>query len=77
MCPEPYPDENLEFLRSQNIQLLHFGIEGKTVIFFSHSVLFFAKIFHFTSSCEIHMFYLLAISICLIACMCTSVLVNV
>lgn len=33
LCPEPYPEENLEFLRSQNIQLLQFGIEGKTVIF--------------------------------------------
>ncbi|GKV02387.1 hypothetical protein SLEP1_g14826 [Rubroshorea leprosula] len=31
LCPEPYPEENLEFLRSQNIQLLQFGIEGKTV----------------------------------------------
>lgn len=30
LCPEPYPEENLEFLRSQNIQLLQFGIEGKT-----------------------------------------------
>ncbi|KAL6139342.1 PREDICTED: probable tyrosine-protein phosphatase At1g05000 [Fragaria vesca subsp. vesca] len=30
LCPEPYPEENLEFLRSQNIRLLQFGIEGKT-----------------------------------------------
>ncbi|XP_050384286.1 tyrosine-protein phosphatase DSP3 [Argentina anserina] len=30
LCPEPYPEENLEFLRAQNIQLLQFGIEGKT-----------------------------------------------
>lgn len=29
LCPEPYPEENLEFLRSQNIQLFQFGIEGK------------------------------------------------
>ncbi|KAI4302047.1 hypothetical protein L6164_035266 [Bauhinia variegata] len=33
-CPEPYPQENLDFLRSQNIRLFQFGIEGKTVIFF-------------------------------------------
>ncbi|KAL6192667.1 hypothetical protein ACLB2K_033753 [Fragaria x ananassa] len=26
---EPYPEENLEFLRSQDIQLFQFGIEGK------------------------------------------------
>ncbi|KAM2895708.1 hypothetical protein FF1_010773 [Malus domestica] len=30
LCPEPYPEANLEFLRSQNIRLLQFGIEGKT-----------------------------------------------
>ncbi|KHN14775.1 Putative tyrosine-protein phosphatase [Glycine soja] len=30
LCPEPYPQENLEFLQSQNIRLFHFGIEGKT-----------------------------------------------
>ena len=30
LCPEPYPEENLEFLKSQNIQLFQFGIEGKT-----------------------------------------------
>ncbi|XP_057435771.1 tyrosine-protein phosphatase DSP3 [Lotus japonicus] len=30
LCPEPYPQENLEFLRSENIQLFQFGIEGKT-----------------------------------------------
>ena len=30
LCPEPYPEENLEFLRSQNIRLFQFGIEGKT-----------------------------------------------
>lgn len=29
LCPEPYPEENLKFLRSQNIQLFQFGIEGK------------------------------------------------
>ena len=32
LCPEPYPEENLDFLRSQNIRLFQFGIEGKTVI---------------------------------------------
>ncbi|KAK8590154.1 hypothetical protein V6N13_088935 [Hibiscus sabdariffa] len=30
LCPEPYPEENLDFLRSQNIRLFQFGIEGKT-----------------------------------------------
>ncbi|RZB93768.1 Tyrosine-protein phosphatase DSP3 [Glycine soja] len=32
LCPEPYPEENLDFLRSQNIRLFQFGIEGKTDI---------------------------------------------
>lgn len=31
LCTEPYPEENLSFLRSQNIRLFQFGIEGKTV----------------------------------------------
>ncbi|KAG4992618.1 hypothetical protein JHK87_026075 [Glycine soja] len=31
LCPEPYPEENLDFLRSQNIRLFQFGIEGKTI----------------------------------------------
>ncbi|TKY52037.1 tyrosine-protein phosphatase [Spatholobus suberectus] len=30
LCPEPYPQQNLEFLRSHNIRLFHFGVEGKT-----------------------------------------------
>ncbi|CAL0299977.1 unnamed protein product [Lupinus luteus] len=30
LCPEPYPQQNLDFLQSQNIQLFQFGIEGKT-----------------------------------------------
>ncbi|KAI6684373.1 hypothetical protein NL676_030286 [Syzygium grande] len=30
LCTEPYPEENLSFLRSQNIRLFQFGIEGKT-----------------------------------------------
>ncbi|XP_020222434.1 tyrosine-protein phosphatase DSP3 [Cajanus cajan] len=30
LCPEPYPQHNLEFLESQNIRLFHFGIQGKT-----------------------------------------------
>ncbi|KAJ4721520.1 Tyrosine phosphatase family protein [Melia azedarach] len=30
LCPEPYPEENLKFLAAHNIQLLQFGIEGKT-----------------------------------------------
>ncbi|XP_050897853.1 tyrosine-protein phosphatase DSP3 [Lathyrus oleraceus] len=32
LCPEPYPKENLEFLKSQNIRLFQFGIEGKTEV---------------------------------------------
>ncbi|XP_075634116.1 inositol diphosphatase DSP3-like isoform X2 [Castanea sativa] len=31
LCPEPYPEENLEFLQSRNIRLFQFGIEGKTM----------------------------------------------
>ncbi|KAF3452459.1 hypothetical protein FNV43_RR02892 [Rhamnella rubrinervis] len=30
LCFEPYPEENMEFLRSNNIKLFQFGIEGKT-----------------------------------------------
>ncbi|KAK9997973.1 hypothetical protein SO802_017576 [Lithocarpus litseifolius] len=30
LCPEPYSEENLEFLQSRNIRLFQFGIEGKT-----------------------------------------------
>ncbi|GMI85401.1 plant and fungi atypical dual-specificity phosphatase 3 [Hibiscus trionum] len=30
LCPEPYPEENIEFLLSHNIRLFQFGIEGKT-----------------------------------------------
>ncbi|GAB4835386.1 Tyrosine-protein phosphatase dsp3 [Ancistrocladus abbreviatus] len=29
LCPEPYPEEHCKFLRSQNIRLFQFGIEGK------------------------------------------------
>lgn len=28
LCPEPYPDNNMEFLKSNGIQLFQFGIEG-------------------------------------------------
>ncbi|XP_023516464.1 probable tyrosine-protein phosphatase At1g05000 [Cucurbita pepo subsp. pepo] len=28
LCPEPYPEENLEFLRANNIKLFQFKIEG-------------------------------------------------
>ncbi|OIT06614.1 PREDICTED: probable tyrosine-protein phosphatase At1g05000 [Nicotiana attenuata] len=28
LCPEPYPEENLEFLRINNINLFQFGIDG-------------------------------------------------
>ncbi|KAK4748728.1 hypothetical protein SAY87_015314 [Trapa incisa] len=30
LCPEPYPEENIEFLNDQNIRLFQFEIEGKT-----------------------------------------------
>ncbi|OAY32278.1 tyrosine-protein phosphatase DSP3 [Manihot esculenta] len=30
LCLEPYPQENMEFLRAHNIKLFQFGIEGKT-----------------------------------------------
>nr|XP_025618622.1 uncharacterized protein LOC112710565 isoform X2 [Arachis hypogaea] len=33
LCLEPYPKENLEFLRSMNIRIFQFGIEGKTIWF--------------------------------------------
>lgn len=32
LCPEPYPEENLDFLKEQNIRLFQFGIEGKTEV---------------------------------------------
>ncbi|CAH9122545.1 unnamed protein product [Cuscuta epithymum] len=28
LCPEPYPEENKEFLRLNNVKLFQFGIEG-------------------------------------------------
>ncbi|MBD4017441.1 hypothetical protein GUI04_00080, partial [Xanthomonas citri pv. citri] len=28
LCPEPYPRENLEFLKAHNIRLFQFGIDG-------------------------------------------------
>ncbi|XP_071711188.1 inositol diphosphatase DSP3-like [Rutidosis leptorrhynchoides] len=28
LCPEPYPKENLQFLKEQNIRLFQFGIDG-------------------------------------------------
>lgn len=45
LCCEPYPQENLEFLRANNIKLLQFGIEGKSVIFCS-SLQFFQGCLH-------------------------------
>lgn len=35
LCYEPYPEENMEFLRAHNIKLFQFGIEGKTEPFVS------------------------------------------
>ena len=31
LCPEPYPEENLEFLRINGIKLFQFGIDGSKV----------------------------------------------
>ncbi|ANM69016.1 Phosphotyrosine protein phosphatases superfamily protein [Arabidopsis thaliana] len=31
LCPEPYPEDNLKSLASNNIKLFQFGIEGKTM----------------------------------------------
>ncbi|GJX74787.1 probable tyrosine-protein phosphatase, partial [Tanacetum coccineum] len=28
LCPEPYPEHNMEFLKANGIQLFQFGIEG-------------------------------------------------
>ncbi|WOL04194.1 putative tyrosine-protein phosphatase [Canna indica] len=28
LCPEPYPDDNMEFVRTHEIRMFHFGIEG-------------------------------------------------
>jgi len=33
LCPEPYPEANMEFLKSNGIKLYHFGIEGHKVSF--------------------------------------------
>ncbi|CAK9327828.1 unnamed protein product [Citrullus colocynthis] len=35
LCPEPYPEENLEFLKANNIKLFQFKIEGKKEPFVS------------------------------------------
>ncbi|CAN1262200.1 Tyrosine-protein phosphatase DSP3 [Linum perenne] len=34
LCPEPYPQENIEFLANNDITLFQFGINGQTVILF-------------------------------------------
>ncbi|CAH1444768.1 unnamed protein product [Lactuca virosa] len=34
LCPEAYPEHNLEFLKSNRIQLFHFGIEGTKESFY-------------------------------------------
>ncbi|KAJ0759381.1 putative protein-tyrosine-phosphatase [Helianthus annuus] len=31
LCPEPYPDHNVEFLKANRIHLFQFGIEGTKV----------------------------------------------
>ncbi|KAF3334367.1 putative tyrosine-protein phosphatase [Carex littledalei] len=35
MCPEPYPEENLKFLKSHGIKLFQFGIDGSKEPFIS------------------------------------------
>ncbi|KGN66676.1 tyrosine-protein phosphatase DSP3 isoform X2 [Cucumis sativus] len=35
LCPEPYPEENLKFLKANNIKLFQFKIEGKKEPFVS------------------------------------------
>ncbi|KAL4581366.1 hypothetical protein LXL04_017580 [Taraxacum kok-saghyz] len=35
LCPEAYPEHNLEFLKSNRIQLFHFGIEGTKESFYN------------------------------------------
>lgn len=32
LCPEPYPEANLEFLRENGIGLFQFGIENRKVL---------------------------------------------
>lgn len=41
LCPEPYPEDTLKSLQSNNIKLFQFGIQGKTVsnaFYFLHSL---------------------------------------
>ncbi|CAH9142832.1 unnamed protein product [Cuscuta epithymum] len=33
LCQEPYPEENKEFIRLNNIKLFHFGIDGTKSLF--------------------------------------------
>ncbi|KAL2347506.1 hypothetical protein Fmac_001506 [Flemingia macrophylla] len=33
LCPEPYPEANIDFLKSNGIKLFHFGIEGHKALF--------------------------------------------
>lgn len=39
LCPEPYPEANMEFLKSNGIKLYHFGIEGHKVSFLGFNLL--------------------------------------
>ena len=34
LCPEPYPEDNMEFLNANGIRLFQFGLEGSKVVFF-------------------------------------------
>lgn len=31
LCPEPYPEANIEFMEKNGIKMFHFGIEGNKV----------------------------------------------
>ncbi|OVA01118.1 Protein-tyrosine phosphatase [Macleaya cordata] len=39
LCPEPYPEANIEFLKSNGIRLFQFGIEGCKVQFCLYLIL--------------------------------------
>lgn len=47
LCPEPYPEANLKFLRAHGIKLFQFGIDGskvkKTLLLIALLILFLNK----------------------------------
>jgi cbb3-type cytochrome oxidase subunit 3 len=54
LCPEPYPEANLEFLRAHGIKLFQFGIDGskvkKTLLFVALPILFLINCSLFSTS---------------------------